>query len=51
MKTYTCPICKATYNHDQGYRHAMYECPKKPNPAGAGNLDLQKEARRGEVGH
>jgi len=32
MKTYTCPHCKATYPHDQGYRHALYECPTLPKP-------------------
>lgn len=25
---YQCVYCKATYNHDQSYKHNAYDCPK-----------------------
>lgn len=30
VKIYRCPLCGATYPHDGAYRHACYECPKRP---------------------
>lgn len=26
---FQCRKCKAVYPHDQGYRHDLYECPKR----------------------
>lgn len=46
MKIYTCPLCHATYLHDQAYRHAVYECPKR-----AERLTLTKGGTHGEMGH
>lgn len=26
---YHCPKCQATYPHDGGYRHEVFECPAR----------------------
>lgn len=28
-RLYTCPKCGMSYVHDKGYRHALFECPKR----------------------
>lgn len=29
---YHCPKCQATYLHDGGYRHEVFECPARAQP-------------------
>ena len=29
---YTCPKCGARYAHDDAYRHAVKDCPKRAQP-------------------
>ena len=31
-KVFTCPKCGARYRHDEAYRHAVKDCPKKASP-------------------
>jgi transcription initiation factor IIE alpha subunit len=30
---YNCPRCGARYAHDQAYRHAVFLCPNRKEPA------------------
>lgn len=39
MRRYQCPACGATYTHDQGYWHAVRECPARAR-RGAVSLGL-----------